>query len=146
LKKQFRFSDIVKSAMLAEIPVMFALALWIWFRAADLVRLSKDLPAGFLVPRTVGEAVRNGCIIWLVVSLTACFAASGIYQLLICRLNWRPIYFTVLLVGVALAVSVFAFVSGMVFAVEATGELLIVALGFGLFIPWLSDKKLFKKL
>jgi hypothetical protein len=40
----------------------------------------------------------------------------------------------------AVIISVFAFVSGMPFAVEAAGEMIIVALGFGLLIPLLSTR------
>jgi hypothetical protein len=53
------FAKIIKSALIDAIPVMALLTLWIWFRADDLVRLSKDLPHGILVPTTTAEATEG---------------------------------------------------------------------------------------
>jgi hypothetical protein len=43
MQKPLRFSKVFKTALITEIPVLICPSLWIWFRADDLVRLSKDL-------------------------------------------------------------------------------------------------------
>ena len=135
-----KYSGIVKSGFLALIPVLAALALWILFRADSLVRLSRDLNPGFFVPTTSGEAVRSGYVIWFVVALAVSFICGYIYFVVTQKWHWKALYYAIFLTGVALIISLLAFISGMKFAVEATGEMLIVAVGFGILIPWFARK------
>ena len=141
MSKSLQFENIIQAVLVTEIPVIIALAIWIWFRAGALVRLSAGLEPGFFVPTTPIEAIRSGYIIWLVVSIICGMIASGVFYFVCGKWHWRPVYFAVLVMGFVVLVSVLAFVSGMAFAVEATGEMLIVAAGFGILMPWLAGRK-----
>lgn len=136
------YSRALKSSFLALIPVLVALAIWILLRANSLVQLSQDLDPGFFVPTTMGEAIRSGYIIWFVVSFLLSFVCAYIYYLVTNKWHWKALYYAILLTGVAVIISLLAFMSGMKFAVEATGEMMIVAIGFGVFIPWFAQKNL----
>jgi hypothetical protein len=46
-----RLSTTVKAGLMALLVVLVALAVWISLRADNLVKLSKDMDPGFLVPK-----------------------------------------------------------------------------------------------
>jgi hypothetical protein len=128
------------SGLVAEGAVAAGLAFWIWLRADSLVRESEGLAPGFLVPETAGEAVRTGYLIWSIVSVV-CGLLVVVFYAFLSRWGRRGRFlFGGLVAGAAVLVSVMAFVSKMPFAVEATGEVLIVALAFGLLMPWVLSR------
>jgi hypothetical protein len=133
------YIKVIKSGLLALIPVSIALAIWILLRADSLVNLSKELPAGFFVPTTSGEAIRSGVVIWFAVAFIASFICEGIYWLITRKWHKNAIVYALILVAVAMLISLIAFISGKSYALEASGEILIVAFGFATILPWIAQ-------
>ncbi|MFA5309809.1 MAG: hypothetical protein WC370_10060 [Dehalococcoidales bacterium] len=130
------------NGLIAFVPVAVLMALWIWLRADALVSKSAGLEPGFLVPQTAAEAIRTGYTLWLPISLVLGLLLAFLFYLVTVRGNMRPLVFSIIIVGIALVVSGIAFVSGMVFAVEAMGEMLIIAAGYGVLLPLLAQRRL----
>jgi hypothetical protein len=136
-----RLSTVLKNCLLTEIPVILALALWIFIRADSLIELSKDLPNGFMTPRNLTDVMVSGLAIWIPASLILGLLAGLIFYAARTKWHWSNIAFASLIISLGLLVSVMAFVTGLAFKVEATGEVMIIALGYGLFMPWLMGRK-----
>jgi hypothetical protein len=134
------FFKVLKSGLVAFIPVAAALAVWIFLRSDNLAKLSEGMEPGFLVPETPGDALRIGLTIWLPTSLILSLVSSLFYYFSVSKWRWRPWQYAAVPVGLAVLISIAAFAAGMPFAVEATGETMIIALGYGILIPWLSRK------
>jgi hypothetical protein len=64
-----------------------------------------------------------------------------LYYFAVSRWHWRVWQFALLPFGLTAVISAGAFVSGMAYAVEALGEMVILALGFGVLMPMLSRGK-----
>jgi hypothetical protein len=136
------YTSVIKSSLLALIPVLAVLAVWILYRAENLVRLSFYLEPGFFVPANSGQAIRNGYLIWFVVSFLVSFICGYLYYLVTQKWHWKALYYAIFITAVAVTISLLAFISGLKLAVEATGEILIMAIGFGVFIPWFAQQNL----
>jgi hypothetical protein len=128
---------IIKQALLTEIAVAAALAIWIFTRGNSLIALSKDMADSFMAPRNMGDVMMSGLAIWVPVSLVLGLLAGLIFYLVSRKWHWRRAYFAAFVLGLGLLVSVMAFATGMAYKVEATGEIMIVALGYGILMPWL---------
>ena len=137
-----RYGRVIKSGLLAWLPVVFTLVIWIIFRAGNLIQV---FPLGLLgrwIPNTNFEAALVWTIIWLVISLGLSFIFGGIYYAVIQKWHWKVLYFAILLPVFAAMISLLAYMTNLKLMVQATGELLIVAIGFGVFIPWFDQQNL----
>ena len=133
------YAKVIKSGLLAFIPVLIALVIWIFLRADSMVNISKELAPSFFVPTTAWEAIRSGFVIWFAVAFVASFFCEGIYWLIIRKWQKNAIVYALILVAVALLISLVAFISGKSYALEASGEILIVAFGFATILPWIAQ-------
>ena len=136
-----KLKNIILNGLISFIPVAVIMALWILIRAQPLVEKSVGMAPGFLVPRTTGEAIRTGYIIWLPISLVLGVFLALVYYWMAVKWHWKPYVFSIIVIGIAAVISAGAFASGMTFAAEATGEMLIIAIGYGVLIPVLSGRK-----
>jgi hypothetical protein len=137
-----RYSLVIKSGLLAFIPVIVTLGVWILLQAEKLITPAETLRSGFFVPSTAGEAIRSGFVIWFGLSLAVSFVCGAIYYLVTQKWHWQALYFAFLLSGLAVLGSLLAFFFGVHWMRVSTGEMLIVGIGFGVFIPWFAQRQL----
>jgi len=136
-----KLGHIMQKALIVEVPVVAALAIWIFARGNSLIALSKDMADSFMVPRNMGDVMVSGLAIWVPASLILGLLAGLTLYFVSSKWHWRKAYFSALVIGLGLLVSIMAFVTGMAYKVEASGEIMIVALGYGLLMPWLAHRK-----
>jgi ABC-type sugar transport system permease subunit len=136
------YGRVVKSGLLACLPVVFTLVVWIIFRSGNLLQLYPIGLLGGWIPSTNFEAALVWTIIWLMISIGLSFIFGGIYYTLIRKWHWKVLYFAILLPVMAASISLMAYMINLKSMVGATGELLIVAIGFGVFIPWFEQQNL----
>jgi hypothetical protein len=136
------YSLVIKSGLLAFLPVVVTLGVWIWLKAEKLIAPSDLLRSGFFFPSTAGEAIRSGFVIWFGISLAACLVCGAIYYLVTQKWHWQALYFAFLLSGLAVLGSLLAFFLDVHWMRVSTGETLIVGIGFGVLIPWFAQRQL----
>lgn len=136
------YGRVIKSGLLAWLPVVFTLVIWIIFQAENLMQVYPLGPLGRWVPTTNFEAALVWTVIWLVISLGLSFIFGGIYYFVIQKWHWKVLYFAILLPALAAIISLLAYMIDLKLMVQASGELLIVAVGFGVFIPWFDQQNL----
>jgi hypothetical protein len=136
------YSRVIKSSLLALIPVLVALAIWIIFRGEKLEQLSRDLNLEVMVPNNNFEAIRIWSLIWIVISVVLSFLCGGIYFWLTQKWHWKALYYAIFVTGVAVLISILAYAAGIIVLRAASGEILIAAIGFGVFIPWFAQRNL----
>jgi len=135
-----KLSTTIKSGLISLGIAAIALVAWISLRANNLVKLSRDMDPGFLVPQTSADAIRIGLTIWIPVAILLGLLSSLVYYFVITKWHWRIWQFAAIPIGLTAVISIGAFASGMPFAVEALGEMLILALGFGILMPLVSKE------
>jgi hypothetical protein len=91
-----------------------------------------------LTPESQAEAFTTGLIIWTPIATILCFISAVTYWFVVTRWHWRRWHFALIPIGLAVLISVAAFAQNMAFKVEATGEVMIVALGYGVLMPMLA--------
>jgi hypothetical protein len=136
-----KLSTTIKGGLISLGIAAIALGIWISLRANNLVNLSQDMDPGFLVPQTSADAIMIGLTIWIPVAIVLGFLSSLVYYFVVTKWHWRIWQFAAIPIGLTAIISIGAFASGMPFAVEALGEMLILALGFGILMPILSRSK-----
>ena len=141
-----RLSTTIRNGLIALAVVAILLVIWIALRANNLVKLSLNMDPGFLVPRTSADAIRIGLTVWIPVAAVLGLVSSLVYYFVATKWHWHAWKFAVIPIGLAGIISVGAFASGMAFAVEALGELVIIAIGFRILMPLLSCSKSYHKL
>lgn len=136
-----KISHVLERAFLSYVPVAAVLMAWIWMRSDALVAKSAGMDPGFLVPQTTAEAVKIGYTIWLPMALILALFLGFVFYTWAHKLHWNRIGYSASVIGIAAAVSAGAFVSGMAFAVEATGEMMTIAIGYGVLLPVLCRRR-----
>ncbi len=140
--KLMRYRSVIKSGLLAWMPVLITLAVWIVFRGNNLVQLYQEMVPGFWVPINPLKAAGSWFMVWLVISLALSFFYGAIYFWSTQKCHWKVLYFAILLTAAAAAVSGLAYLTGIRLVAEAAGETLISAIGFGVLIPWFAQQNL----
>jgi len=136
------YSSVIRSSLLALLPVIAALALWILLRADNLAQLYQGVEDSFFRPDTAGEAFRKGLVIWFITALACSFIFGCLYSWVTRKWHWQALYYAFLASALGIAVSLTAYVLKIELAMQSTGELIIIAIGFGVFIPWFAQKSL----
>ena len=137
-----KLKNMIINGLISFVPVAVLMAIWILVRANALVEKSIGMEPGFLVPQTSGEAIRTGYILWLPISLVIGIFLALVFYLTTVKWHWKTYVLSIIVISIAVVVSAGAFAAGMAFAVEATGEMMIIAVGYGALLPLLAGKQL----
>jgi hypothetical protein len=133
---------VIKSSLLALIPVVLTLAVWIMFRGDQLAALFQNLRLLFFMPVSTIQAILGGWLVWFSIALVFSFIGGYFYYWVTQKWHWPAIYYALALSGLGVLISLLIYFLQSPLAAESAGELLIVAIGFGVFIPWFAQQNL----
>ncbi len=137
-----KYIRVIKSTLLAWLPVAVTLAIWLFFRADSLLEITEALLPGFFVPSSTWSVLWRTYVIWLIISVLTSFVCGLLYYLLTQKRHWKALWYAVFQSLLAVLLCLVAWLFDFKPVYLYTGEIMIMAIGFGVFIPWFDQKSL----